>query len=274
MKTIIVPTDFSKSAANAFQYALELASRSGAKVIALHVIFPNEGVDNNVYNAFWIDEYFRQREEDLRDWVGKQKKREAFRSIATEVQCSIGFPVQSIHQAAEKEKADVIVMGTTGATGLRRVLLGSVAAGVITKTQKPVFVIPPKAKFRESARAVFATDLRFRADRQSLEVLRQLPQLKKGKLHVVHVMDKPGQPDIKEESAIGKALEGVKHDFHYLHDLETVQAVINFMESTDAEMLVAVAHEHSLFHRLFYESTTRKLAQSVSVPLLVLHDAG
>jgi len=274
MKTILVPTDFSKCSANAFRFALETAQHSGADVVALHVVFPNEGVENNVYNAFWVDEYYKQREKDLKEWVGRQAKGEKQKKVRIRSQCFIGFPVQAVHSVAEKEKADLVIMGTTGATGLRKILLGSVAAGVITRSKKPVIVVPQKASFREKVNAVFATDFRLRTDRHSLDILRELPQLQKGKIHMVNIVDKPGAPDKSQEAAIGQKLGGIRHDFHYLHDLETVQAVMNFMESTDAEMLIAVAHEHSLLHRLFYDSTTRKLAQRVNVPMLVLHDAG
>ncbi|MBK7938097.1 MAG: universal stress protein [Lewinellaceae bacterium] len=274
MKTILVPTDFSKCSANAFRYAMETAQRTGAEILAIHVVFPNEGVDNNVYNAFWIDEYFKQREKDLKDWVNRQKRGETFKKIPVRVQCFIGFPVQGIHAIAEKEKVDLVIMGTTGATGLKKVLLGSVAAGVIARTKKPVLIIPQKTSFREKVNAVFATDFRLRTDRHSLEMLHELPSLQKGKVHIVNIMDKPGSPDKSKENTLTAKLGTIKHDFHYLHDLEAVQAVFNFMESTDAEMLIAVAHEHSLFHRLFYDSMTRKLAQRVNVPMLVLHDIG
>ncbi len=274
MKTILVPIDFSKCSANAFRYALETAKRSGSEILALHVVFPNEGVENNVYSAFWIDEYFKQREKDLKDWVTRQKRHESLKKIPVRTLCYIGFPVQAVHAIAEKENADLIIMGTTGATGLKKVLLGSVAAGVISRSKKPVLVIPQKAGFREKVNAVFATDFRLRADRNSLDPLRELPQLQKGKIHVVSILDKPGEADKTQEEAFSRKLADIRHDFHYLHDLETVQAVMNFIESTDADMLIAVAHEHSLFHRLFYDSTTRKLAQRVSAPMLVLHDAG
>lgn len=272
MKTILVPTDFSKCAANAFRYALDVANRTGATITALHVIFPNEGVDNNVYNAFWIDEYFKEREQNLKEWVRRHKRGEEYKKITVSSQCHIGFPVQSIHAVAEKEKVDLIIMGTTGATGLRKILLGSVAAGVISKTARPVLAIPQNASFREKSKAVFATDFRLRSDKHSLEVLHELPQLKGGVVHVVHILDKPGASDKSQEATFSKKLGSIKHDFHYLHDLETVQAIVNFMESTDADMLIAVAHEHSLFHRLFYDSMTRKLAQRVNVPVMVLHD--
>jgi len=53
MKKILVPTDFSRCAANALHYAMNLATRFGAEVTVLNVIYPNEGVSNNIYNAIW-----------------------------------------------------------------------------------------------------------------------------------------------------------------------------------------------------------------------------
>jgi nucleotide-binding universal stress UspA family protein len=272
MKTILVPVDFSKCAANALRFALEVAAVSDAEILALHVVFPNEGVENNVYSAFWIDEYFKQREHDLKTWVRRHMRRENLKKVRTRSQCTIGFPAASIGDVVAKEKADLVVMGTTGATGLRGVFLGSVASGVIARTKIPVLVVPEKAAYKSQAKAVFATDFRLKLSDATSDVLRSLPQLKSGFVHVVHVLDQPGTPDKSHEHALGQKLGGIPHDFHYLHDRDVIQAVMNFTESTDADLLIAVAHEHSLLHRLFYDSMTRKLAQRANLPMLALHD--
>lgn len=272
MKTILVPTDFSKSAANAYRYALEIASRMGAEIVALHVVFPNEGVENNVYSAFWIDEYFKQREKDLSNWTRRQSRRAEFKKVPVRSMCTIGFPAASVGYTVENERIDLVVMGTTGATGLQGVFLGSVASGVIARTRVPVLIIPEKAVFNEKATAVFATDFRLRVSDGTLDVLRNLPQLKKGVLHVVHVIDKPESDEKGHESAVSEKLGNIRHNFHYIHDRDVLQAIMNFSESTEANMLIAVAHEHSLMHRLFYDSMTRKLAQRVNMPMLALHD--
>ncbi|MFN0015732.1 MAG: universal stress protein, partial [Saprospiraceae bacterium] len=75
MKSIFVPIDFSKCADNALQFALRLAGSTGAEVTVLHVIFPNEGVDNNVYNVFWTDEYLTERTKNLSAWVNKSQRK-------------------------------------------------------------------------------------------------------------------------------------------------------------------------------------------------------
>ena len=69
MKTIIVPTDFSKSASNAMVYALQLANSFNAEVVAIHVIHPTEGVDNNIYNMYYLQDYIDQKKKILERWV-------------------------------------------------------------------------------------------------------------------------------------------------------------------------------------------------------------
>ncbi len=275
MKSILVPTDFSKCAGNALQSALTIAGQTGAEVMVLHVVFPNEGVDNNVYNVFWSDEYMTERNKGLKTWVNRFLKQPAFKKVTVKTECRIGFPVPAICDAADDVHADLIVMGTTGATGLRGAFLGSIAAGVLSKTKRPLMSIPKKAEVDLTASAVIATDFRFKLGAPSLEVLRKILSFTKGKLHVVHIMDKPGEErDSAREKSLSDKLGNVAHDFHYLHDRDIAQAVSNFLESVDSGLLIAVAHEHSMLHKLFFDSITRRFAHRIHVPMLTLHDAG
>jgi nucleotide-binding universal stress UspA family protein len=274
MKTILVPMDFSKCAGNAMTYALEMAHRTQASILALHVVFPNEGVDNNVYAAFWVDDYLKERTKALGNWVHKFRKNAAFANVEIRTQVKIGFPVPVICETAEALKADVIVMGTTGATGLRGALLGSTAGGVMAHTSTPAIIVPKRGSFRTHANFALATDFRMRLGEASQAVLKQLLKLQHSGLNVIHVMDNPdAQPDKSREAAISRQLEGIKHTFHYMHDRNIAQAVNNYLESTEANGLVAVSHQHTLLHKLFYGSISRALAHHVKVPMLVLHDA-
>lgn len=274
MKTILVPTDFSKCAATALEYAMGIAQKTGAEIRVLHVIFPNEGVENNVYNAFWTDEYMAERKKGLLDWVKRLQRPEAFRKIRIVAETTLGFPVPAVCDWAEECNADLIVMGTTGATGLRGVLLGSIAAGVMNKTHRPVLAIPKKAALKIGKDAVFATDFRFKVDEHDKALLREILMMKKSKLRIVHIADKPGERiDKAREHTLDEKLGDIPHDFHYLHDRDVAQAVSNFIEATDAGTLVAIAHEHSVLHRVFFDSITRRFAHRIHVPMLILHDA-
>lgn len=274
MKSILVPTDFSKCASNAFHYALNLASNTDSELHLVHIVFPNEGIDNNVYNAFWSEEYLAQREKGLKEWAHRIIRKGDFSNVTVKFSCLVGFPVPMISETAENEKTDLIVMGTTGATGLRGVLLGSIAAGVLSHTQTPILAVPQKGSWQDrSSNVVFATDYKMKVSTHSMEVLHDYLKFLKARLKIVHIIDKPGEhPDKTREATLGSKLETIKHDFHYIHDRDVAQAISNFIESTDAQALVAVAHEHSLMHRIFFDSITRRLAHRTQVPILVLHD--
>lgn len=68
MKTILVPTDFSKCANNAMMYALEVAQRTGKDCRSLCRL-SEQRMDNNVYDAFWIDDYIKQRRQSMQTWA-------------------------------------------------------------------------------------------------------------------------------------------------------------------------------------------------------------
>jgi nucleotide-binding universal stress UspA family protein len=275
MKHILVPTDFSKCAENAMRYALEIAQNTGATITVLYVVYPNEGVDNNMYDAFFIDDYVKQRLEGMKGWVKRLTRSPHLKDIEIKTECRIGFPVSTIYQTATEIHASLIVMGTTGATGLGGMLLGSVAGGVLSSSKIPVFVIPPKAVFRNAARFALATDFKMPVSKTALQVMREVLYLQHTGLDIVHVLHEgQNQPDPHHEKVLSEKMGTVPHDFHYLHDSNVVQAIHNFLESTDCNGLVVVAHEHALLHRLFMRSVSRSLAYLAKVPTLVLHDAG
>ncbi len=274
MPTILVPIDFSKCATNALHYAVAYARETGAQVHVINVIFPNEGVDSNLYNAFWTYDYLAQRNKVLADWLKRLKRRAGFPDVPMNSSCVLGFPVPTICDEAEDMQADLIVMGTTGATGLKEMLLGSITAGVMTRTRIPLLAIPMGGQFKPTGSVVYATDYNMTIGEKSMLTLRQFLGTGKSTLRVVHILDKPGEErNEPRENNLRQKLEGIPCDFHYLHDRDVAQAVSNFVESTDAHALVAVAHEHSLINRLFFESITRKLAHRTKIPFLVLHDA-
>ncbi|HMX41378.1 MAG TPA: universal stress protein, partial [Saprospiraceae bacterium] len=234
---------------------------------------PNEGVDNSMYDAFFIDDYVNQRLAGMKEWVQKFSRSPHLKDVQIDLECRMGFPVSTIVEVAEDKNASLIVMGTTGATGLKGMLLGSTAAGVLGKSKVPVLVVPAKATFRNFARFALATDFKMPVSRESLHIMREVLNIQHTGLNIVHVLTSPQtQPDEGQEDLFSDRLSTIPHDFHYLHDTDVPRAIHNFLEATECNGLVAVAHEHSLMHRLFSKSVSRALAHRTTVPMLVLHD--
>jgi nucleotide-binding universal stress UspA family protein len=137
IRTILHPTDFSDPSRYAFQVACALAKDHGAKLLVLHaeavpVVAYTEGVvvplDLEAYRESMTDTLHQVRPADPAVWV--------------EHRLELGpDPVTEILRVAESEHCDLIVMGTHGRTGLRRVLMGSVAEHVMRKAPCPVLTV-------------------------------------------------------------------------------------------------------------------------------------
>lgn len=141
---ILHPTDFSKPSEHAFELACALARDYGAHLVVLHVVSPpsvvfTEGaVPPDI--EFLVDEA-RARLEQLK---GPDP------SFAFERRIAHGQAVESILQAIHELDADLVVLGTHGHTGLKRLLMGSVAEQVLRKSPCPVLTVKGEGHFSKS----------------------------------------------------------------------------------------------------------------------------
>jgi nucleotide-binding universal stress UspA family protein len=140
MKTILVPTDFSKSAENALNYAVLIAQKENAKIILL-----------NAYDILITSPVLVSPEiimEEIRILENNSKKQLQLLSkkiievkkIKCETICKHGFTSEVILEISEKIKPDLIIMGTKGASGIKAVIRGSNTARVIENTNCPTIV--------------------------------------------------------------------------------------------------------------------------------------
>jgi nucleotide-binding universal stress UspA family protein len=143
-KRILYPTDFSPAADAAFAYTLESARREDAVIILLHVIEPESPLADELALTLKgpgrdaVETAARMRFDDL-----------LARAKAANVQASDllrqGRAADEIANAAASEFADVIIMGTHGRTGLRRIMLGSIAERVVATAPCPVITVRMKS---------------------------------------------------------------------------------------------------------------------------------
>lgn len=143
---ILVPTDFSESADQAFMYALALADGVGAAVRLVHVF--EDPDDVGLYSNMYVPMPVELREQILTDLRRQLSERVATmagsKKVAAEV--VIGAPARTIVEDATAHQCDLIVMGTHGRHGMAHMLLGSVAERVIRTAACPVLVVRPQAK--------------------------------------------------------------------------------------------------------------------------------
>lgn len=137
MKTILYPTDFSADAWPAFEVACALAGEGCGRLVILHVERPPLATLGGTAGVPPLpNEYDRQRlVDELKDI------QPARAGLAVDHRLEYGEPAAVILKAAQEIGADLIVMGTHGRTGLRRLLMGSVAERVVRKASCPVLTV-------------------------------------------------------------------------------------------------------------------------------------
>lgn len=134
IKKLLVPHDFSDAAHHALEYAVQLASKLGACVVVVHAW------QLSAY-ASPSSDLAKGMERDLSRDLTAAVKKGAMPGVKIEKQLRLGVPYVEIVEAAKDLGADMIVMGTTGKTGLEHFLLGSVAERIVRTATCPVLTI-------------------------------------------------------------------------------------------------------------------------------------
>ena len=142
MRRIIHPTDFSKASTAAYKRAVDMAKAARAELLLVHVsalAIPFVG-DGYVSPAVYEDARkaglaYGQRHLDA---LVRKAQRAGVRARSLLVE---GVPHERIAQAARSKKADLVVIGTHGRTGLAKLFVGSVASRVLAVAPCPVLVV-------------------------------------------------------------------------------------------------------------------------------------
>lgn len=138
-KILLVPTDFSETAQLATSRAFELADVLGAKVYLLHVFSIPSFPDGMAVGVDVVTPLEQAAEQALQIASARYMASGSFGGARAQ----LGDPVTSIVREARALPAELIVMGTHGRSGFKRLLLGSVAEALLRSAPCPVLVVPP-----------------------------------------------------------------------------------------------------------------------------------
>jgi len=141
IKSILFPTDFSEGSAQALQYAAEFAKKYSAKLYIIHVIYDMAKGSGLYVPHVSMDQLYKDIQE------GAKKELDNFGVEALESMKNVervvmtGVPHHEIVEFANKNKTDMIVIGTHGRTGIDRLLFGSTASQVVRNSPCPVLTV-------------------------------------------------------------------------------------------------------------------------------------
>jgi nucleotide-binding universal stress UspA family protein len=273
MKQILVATDFSNSAANAMEYAMALAKTLDMEVCAIHAILPTEGVDNNIFNAIFIKDYYDNKRQALKEWVSTYTSKDEYKNIAVSTLCDVGLVKNVITKYIDEHHVELLVMGVTGSTGITGIV-GSNASVLVSIVKIPTLIIPLESKFSKTPIITLATDYETRLSANDVNALNEMVlAFGSEKMQVLYVGEKEEVKHVETGESRLKAL--IKHtelEFNYIKENSTLTGILDFIENQETDILCLVKHHHNVVYRLFNRSTVSRVINKSVKAILVLHE--
>jgi nucleotide-binding universal stress UspA family protein len=139
---ILIAIDGSELSLKAADYGITMAKKDNANLVVINIVYTP--ASTFVYTRQeWFDEFLKKAKEEAAEWFNKIRTNAAENGVEIKVETveELYSVPAAIVKYAENENVDLIILGSTGKTGFKRLLLGSVASEVIIHSPIPVMII-------------------------------------------------------------------------------------------------------------------------------------
>lgn len=266
MRTLLIPTDFSQNSLNAAVYGISLAGKDLKRLILVNAFMtPQAGVSVMVS----LDEVLaKESVKELEKFEAKLRAVADLEGVQVERKSLHGDIPFIIDSMEEAEGADLIVMGTQGASGLKEALMGSNTSDVIKKAEMPVLAVPQDCEYASPSRILLADDGKG-VNNGVLDLLLHLARAHDPEILIVRVTE--GDPSLINDHSYPKAVfDKFRTTFHVLKGNDVDKVIDTFVDTHKVDMVCSVHRHLGLFETLFHRSASKRMAMHTHVPLLVL----
>ncbi|TNE59283.1 MAG: hypothetical protein EP344_08910 [Bacteroidetes bacterium] len=288
LRRIMVPVDLSPASENALLFACQMAHLFDANVEVVYVmdsIFEGATPSPSGFLSSYrktmqdeVDAFVRKttKESDVKcpgDYARlPEEEKPGSNTPWVRTNIAFGFPEEVLSELSNK--ADLMVMGTTGRGDLTRKLFGSVSISVSKNAQCPVLLVPPQSKFAGFTNILYASNFES-LDPLTIKQTVTFSRKFEAQLHFVHV----GQPGEK-----GVDLEKKLFEINYVYaDPElpflftkvvgnnVVESLHDYAFENRIDMFVFVTHHRSFWEDLLHHSISKDMLLHTNTPVLVIH---
>jgi nucleotide-binding universal stress UspA family protein len=272
MKKILIPTDFSDTANKARDYAIQLAQLIKAEIILLNTFhIPYSGASAGTLvniDKIAIEESEKAMELQL-EYVNSNHP-----NIKASTLCRSGLLVDSIRRIGENNEIDLIVLGTTGASGAIENILGSNASALGSNVNVPMITIPQEGNHNFPKHIVVANDLMDSGEEKVFDVLKELAVETYSTIDFLFIVNEEDQAKNKikrlKAADFDSKFDSQYHPFHFKESESIEEGILEYIENKDFDLLVVVAHQRSFWEELFHKSVSKSLVKHAKLPILIL----
>ncbi len=275
IKTILVPTDFTKSALNALNYAVNIASELNSKIILLHtfntiVSSPEMPFDDVKQFSMAAKKTADKQLDKLIEKIHKVS------DVQLEYISIDSLLVDGILETIKNKKIDLVVMGTKGASGFKELFFGTVTSKIIEYAKCPVWAIPQRASYNGLQNITYATDYNV-SDITILKKLAEIAKEFKSKINILHIA--LSNKNIELEAAVlKKFILKVKDKINYKHIASHLlyaddkeNGLENYLKKAQTNLITISTQYRTVTEKMFSKSIAKKLSYHSKVPLLTYH---
>lgn len=272
MKKILFPTDYSETSKNSGKYAAEIAKRTNAELYILNV-YSVTIYDPNM-PAELLMSATEQAEKTSKEELEKVKSEFGdMGDVNIQLISKQGLVVDEIINFVQENDIDLVVMGTTGASGILEKIFGSNTSSVIEKTPKPVLAIPDETSYRGISTIVYATDLQ-ESETDEIVNVTEFAGIFDAEVILLHVCDKSEEILMDEKNSLYEDLRKnigyEKVSFELIKDEDVVKGIDDYVTNNPVDIVAMATHHRSLLGRIFSKSLTKEMVYHCRIPLLAL----
>ena len=280
LEVLLVCSDESPASQGAVKAALDLAQACGSRVVLLHALEFYPLLEYAQPDALGLppvisQELIELRERTAREHLEKWRQEAVQQGVEVEIRLSTGVQAYvQVLEVADEVRPGVILMGRRGASGLERLLVGSVTARVIGHTHHKVLVVPRDAVLGFE-RLVLASD-GSPAGRAAAQVAMEISRRTDGRL--IAVTAAYGDLDPKRAKAVVRELataakeEGLDFD-SFTPGGRPEDAIIEVAAAKQADLIIMGSHGRTGLKRLFLGSVAERVIGQAACPVLVVKQA-
>ncbi|WP_299668128.1 universal stress protein [uncultured Polaribacter sp.] len=274
-RRILLPTDFSKNAQNAMDYAINL--------------YKDEVCEFCILNTYEIEPYTMELTA-IRD-LKKSKRKSNIGLIHVlkrllntnkvtnhkfHIISECGSLISVIKEVVDKRDIDMVIMGTKGGTNSKIEIYGTQTVLAMEKIRNcPVLAVPKKATFKGIKEIIFPTDYKTNFKRREFQHLVDIAEITKSAIRILHISVKDkslNEDQLNNQILLKSYFERLEYSFHTVNDTEVQKAINVFIKTRDGDMVVFINKKHNFLESILFKPMVKNLGYHSKIPVLALHD--
>lgn len=275
MNRILCPIDFSENSIVAAGFAIRFAHLADCEikffyVSSVAIVIPSSAINYNVESEI-PGHHLQVRLEELESQIDTLYQQAGLIRDKSKAVCQTldyASIVNGIAEQADYYRADLIIMGTTGASALKRFFVGSVTASVIDEVKCPVLAVPHEFGKREVKKIGMPTDV-VNVEQEILEAV-EFAQIFSAELNLFHVSIRQPDGDKLEDKL--QFITGYPNitftEIHPDYEGDVVGGLNDYVETHKPDLLIMYHTQRNWFDKLISGSRTKNMLFQTETAIL------